>query len=156
MRKLIAFVTAAAVASQLTTPVLANDMFPDTTMLGWRRTSDAAAMAYFKLPFHASKNERRQPRFGLMITTPGPYAAGTVVNHAAMPSLLDLGFSGRDFRNDWTASVTVSDTVAWASDPASLPKDTRNLFEGGTTWVVVGVLSVGIAVGAYALADRKK
>jgi hypothetical protein len=156
MRKFITIVTAAAVISQIATPVLAADMFNPTTMLGWRRTADATAMAYVRLPLRAVKVDSRQPRVGLMIGAPGPYSIGRPINRAASPSMVDFGFSGRDFRSNWAASLTVNDAVAWTSDPQSLPKNTRNLFDGGITWVVVGVLSVGLMVGGYALADKDK
>lgn len=156
MKKYAAVAAAVAMTGQLIAPAQAAGVFNDTTMLGWQRTSQPAAVAYFKIPLQADKGYAAQPRAGLMISGPKSYAAGTAVMHQSGPGALDLGFTGRDFSSPWTASLMVSNQVAWAANPDALPKNAPHMFESGTSWVVVGLLSAGIIAGVYVLADRNK
>ena len=147
-------------AGQLATPALAaspsaNSPFGDTTIYGQQRIAAPAAMAYVRVPFHAARTDAFQPRAGVVITAPQAYRVGEAFTRTAAPGIIDLGFTGRDFTSPWTATVNVSGNVAWAEDPKSLPKNTHSLFESGTSWIVVGLLSVGIAGGVYALSERK-
>ncbi len=146
----------AAIASQTVTPALAAGALDENTMLGWQRNAGPAAMAYFRMPFHATRADRLQPRAGFMITPPQSYRAGTVISRANAPGIIDFGFTGRDFRSPWTATFNVSDAVAWSGNPDALPKGTRHLFESGTSWMAVGAVTVGIIAGTLALAGRAK
>ena len=142
-------------ACQLVTPALAAGPFGDTTIYGQQRVAAPAAMAYVRVPFHAAKVDAFQPRAGVVITAPKAYRVGEAFTRTAAPGIIDFGFTGRDFTSPWTATVNVSGNVAWAEDPKALPKNTHNLFESGTSWIVVGLLSVGIAGGVYVLSTRK-
>lgn len=156
MKKCAVFTAVAALACELMTPAFAASPFNETTMLGWQQTTKPTAMAYARLPFHASATDQFQPRTGIMITSPQTYRVGGPLTRASAPGMVDLGFTGRNFAAPWTATLNVSDAVAWAQDPKALPKNSHNLFESGTSWVVVGLLSVGIIGGVYALSDRSK
>jgi hypothetical protein len=159
MKKIAAFVAAVAMMGSVIAPAQAAGVFrdallKDTTMLGWQRTSQPAAVAYFKMPLQADKHGAAQPRAGLMISAPKSYAAGTAVLRQSGAGMIDLGFSGRDLSTPWTASLMVSNQVAWTANPEAMPKNTKYLFESGASWVVVGLVSVGIIAGVYVLADR--
>lgn len=91
-----------------------------------------------------------------MITAPQSYRIGQAFTRTGVPGMIDFGFTGRDFSTPWTATLNVSTSVAWAQDPAALPKNTHYLFESGVSWVIVGVISAGIIGGVYALSDRPK
>ncbi len=156
MKKFAVLVAAAALAGQLATPAFAAGTFNDATMLGWQQRSAPAAMAYFSVPFHAARNDRLQPRAGLMITAPQAYYPGAKSSLTSAPGMVDFAFTGNDLNTPWTATLNVQNQVAWASDPKALPKNSKQLFESGVSWVVVGVLSAGIIVGVYALSDRSK
>ena len=155
MKKYAAFAAAIAMAGQLVSPAAAG-VFNETTMLGWRRVSEPAAVAYFKIPLQTGKGFKAQPRAGFMISAPKSYSADSAVLQQAGAGMVDFGFTGRHFDRPWTASLMVSNQVAWASNPEALPKNTPHLFESGASWVVVGLLSAGIIVGVYALSDRDK
>ena len=145
-----------ALLGQLAAPAYAGGTFNETTMLGWQKTSRPAAMAYVRLPFHAGRADASQPRAGFMITAPRGYRVGAMPVRTAAPGVIDFGFTGRNFQSAWTASINVNDAVAWASKPEALPKNATHLFESGASWVVVGLISVGIVAGTIALSDRKK
>lgn len=156
MKKYAALVAATALVGQLATPAFAAGAFNDATMLGWQQRSAPAAMAYFSVPFHAERSDRIQPRAGLMITAPQAYYPGAMSSRVSKPGMVDLAFTGNTFDSPWTATLNVQNQVAWASDPKALPKNTKQLFESGVSWVVVGALSAGIIIGVYALSDRSK
>jgi hypothetical protein len=156
MKKSIVYAAIAALTCQAATPAFAGGPFHPTTALGWQRTSGPAAMAYVRVPFHARKTDRDQPRAGFMLTSPGAYRPGDAYSRISAPGLVDFGFTGRNFKSPWTATLNLSSQVAWASDKDELPKNTRYLFESGTSWLVVGVVSAGIIVGVYALSERDK
>lgn len=159
MKKFAACAAALALAGQLVAPAYAAGSagpLKDSTMMGWQRTSEAAAMAYFKVPFHQANTLRGQPRAGLMITSPRNYTAGTTIMHASGSGIVDLGITGHSLRAPWNASLLVQDRVAWTSNPETLPANTKNLFESGASWVVVGLVSAGIIGGVILLSERDK
>ncbi len=156
MKKSAVFAAVAAIAGQLATPAWAAGAFAENTMLGWQRNAPPAIMAYGRVPFHATPRDRRQPRVGLMISAPTSYRAGTFVSRASAPGVVDFGFTGRNFRSPWTASLNVSTAVAWTGNPDAMPKNTVYLMENSSSWLVVGVLSVGIVAGTLALVGREK
>jgi hypothetical protein len=157
MKKYAAFAAAVAMAGQLVAPAYAAGPLKDSTMMGWQRTSEAAAMAYFKMPFQPSPTLRAgAPRAGLMITSPRNYRAGTAVMHASGPGIIDLGITGHGIKTPWNASLMVQNRVAWTSNPETLPQNTKHLFESGTSWVVVGLVSAGIIGGVILLSERDK
>lgn len=156
MKKLAALVAVAAMAGQLVSPAYAGGVYNNTTMQGWQRTAEPAAMAYFRLPFQTSRNERAKPSIGLMITGPHAYSVNSGLVRSASPGVIDLAITGQTLRSPWTAALRVNDRLAWASNPEALPKDTPHLFESGTSWAVVGLVTVGVIAGIYVLADRGK
>lgn len=159
MKKYAAFAAAIAMAGQLVAPAYAAGAagpLKDSTMMGWQRTSEAAAMAYVKMPFQQSNTLRGQPRAGLMITSPRNYRAGTPIMHASAPGIIDLGITGQGLRTPWNASLLVQDRVAWTSNPETLPANTKNLFESGASWVVVGLVSAAIIGGVILLSEEDK
>ena len=156
MKKCVALVATAALVAQLATPAFAAGTFNDATMLGWQQRSAPAALAYFSVPFHTARQGRLQPRAGLMITAPQAYYPGKMSALTSAPGMVDFAFTGKDFNSPWTGTLHVQNQVVWASDPKALPKNTKQLFESGVSWVVVGALSAGIIIGVYALSDRSK
>jgi hypothetical protein len=159
MKKYAAFAAAIAMAAQLVAPAHAAGSagpLKDSTMMGWQRTSEAAAMAYFKMPLQQSKTMRGQPRAGLMITSPRNYRAGTPIMHASAPGIIDLGITGQGLRTPWNATLLVQDKVAWASNPDALPQNTKHLFESGASWLVVGAISAAIIGGVILLSEEDK
>lgn len=156
MKKLATFVAAVAMAGQLVSPAYAAGAFNETTMLGWRHVSAPAAVAYFKMPLQTVKGFSAQPRAGLMISSPKSYSASAPVMYQSGSGAVDFGFTGRNFDSPWTASLMVSNQLAWANNPEALPKNTPHLFESGASWVMVGLLSAGVIAGVYVLADRSK
>ena len=154
MRKAAVFATAAAWAMQLATPAFAFDR---NTMLGAPRFQGPAAMGYVRVPFGGSSSHSL-PRAGLMISAPGAATLGRPLIRSAVPGAVDFGFTGKSFDHPWTATLNVSDRVAWAADPAALPKNTPHLMGelgGATSWIIVGVASAAIIIGAYAMSESK-
>ncbi len=167
MRKVTTFMAAAAMCTQLAAPALAYDRFAQetfnrTTTLGWTRTTGAAAMGYFRMPFGQTSTKQAAPRFGLMVTGPQTYSAGEVPLALNAPRIVDLSFTGRDLQNplqtsSWRGALTVGKSVAWVSDRKDLPdSEAPHLFESGVSWVAVGLVTVAAVAGAFALTDRKK
>jgi hypothetical protein len=156
MKKHALLTAIAVLACHGATPALAAGPNDPTTMQGWQRIAEPAAMAYVRVPFHATRKDRRQARAGIMITSPRTYRAGQVFTRTSAPGMVDFGFTGTSFSSPWTATLNVSTSVAWAQDPEVLPKNTHYLSDSGLSWVVVGVISAGIIGGVYALSDRPK
>jgi hypothetical protein len=162
MRKVTTFIAVAAMTSQLAAPAFAYDTFNRTTLLGGQRTSDAAAMGYFRLPLGQGTSQQSAPRFGLMIAGPQVYSAGEVPLHLNAPRMIDLSFTGRDLSAplqtaSWRGSLAMGKTVAWVSDRKGLPdSEAPRLLESGTSWAIVGLLTVGAVAGAFALTNRGK
>ncbi len=156
MKKCAAFSAIAALAGQLMTPAYAAGPLPGTTMFDQQRVAAPVVMAYMRMPLQSVKSHKFEPRAGLMITSPVGYRVGDSFSRSSVPGMLDLGFTGRDLASPWTATLNAGGAVAWAQDPKALPKNTHYLFESGTSWVVVGLLSAGIIVGVYALSERSK
>ena len=162
MRKVTTFVAIAALASQIAAPAFAGDMFNRTTILGTTRTSGAAAMGYFRLPLGQAPGKASAPRFGLMVAGPQTYSAGDVPLALNAPRILDFAFTGRDLSapfaaSSWRGSLTLGNTVAWVSDRKDLPGgEATHLLESGTSWIVVGAVTVGAVAGAFALTNRKR
>ncbi len=154
MKKSTFVVAAFALAAQVVTPAFAGS-YDFNPALGPQRTAAPAAMGYFRLPLHAGAKDSAQPRAGFMITSPQTYRVGQTFSRIGAPGMVDIGFTGRDLSTPWTATLNVSNTVAWAQNPDALPKNTHYLFESGLSWVVVGVISAGIIGGIYALSDKK-
>ena len=156
MNKYAVFAAVVAVASQLALPAFAASPFTETSMAGLQRIAAPSVMAYMRVPFHTLKTDSLQPRAGLMVTAPQSYRAGTVLSRASAPAIVDFGFTGRDFSRPWTATLNVNDAVAWSGNPDSLPKNTVHLFESGTSWIVVGAVTVGVVAGTLAMVGRAK
>jgi hypothetical protein len=154
MKKYAVAAAAIAMAGQLVSPAYAAGVFNETTMLGWKRTSEPAAVAYFKLPFQWGESLKAQPRVGFMISSPRTYAASAAVPHQTGRGIVDLGFTGRDFYSPWTASLNFNGQTAWTSDRDAMPKNTKYLFESGTSWVVVGIASAAIIAGVYLASEN--
>jgi hypothetical protein len=160
MRKVTTFIAVAAMTSQLAAPAFAYDTFNRTTLLGGQRTSAAAAMAYFRMPLGQGAAQNAGPRFGLMVAGPQAYTAGEVPLHLNAPRIVDMSFTGRDLStpwqtSSWRGSLAMGNTVAWVSDRKGLPEgEAPRLLESGTSWVVVGVLTVAAVAGAFALTNR--
>lgn len=153
MKKFAVFAAVAALAVQVAAPASAA-VFNDYTMQGWQRTSGPAAMGYVRLPFNGSASHQL-PRAGLMLSGPGSISAGHVYVRSAVPGAVDFGFTGRSFTSPWTATLNLSNTIAWASNPAALPKNTPHLLEGPTTWIIVGAVSAALIVGFYVGSESK-
>ncbi len=162
MRKVTTFVAIAAMTTQLAAPAFAGDMFNRNTLLGGTRTSGAAAMGYFRLPLGDAPGKTNAPRFGLMVAGPQTYNAGEVPLALNAPRIVDFAFTGRDLGAPltaaaWRGSLTVGNTLAWVSDRKDLPQgEAPHLMESGTSWIVVGALTVGAVAGAFALTNRKR
>ena len=156
MRICIVLTAVVAMAGQFATPTFAASAFNATTMLGSRQIAGPTAMAYVRVPFHARKIGRFQPRAGFMVTAPQSYRPGTLISRASIPGIIDFGFTGRDFHHPWTATLNVGDVVAWSGNPDALPKNTVHLFESGASPAVVGAVTVGAIAGTLALVDRPK
>jgi hypothetical protein len=160
MRKAIIVMALAGVASQLAVPAFAT---PDPLNFaagpqGWRRQGDAAVMAYIRIPVGTTKkNAASMPRAGFKLVAPRPYGRDEIASHINNPTMVDFGVTGRGFNSPWTATLNVGSTVTWASNPAALPKDSRqlNLFDGsGASWVAVGALTVAAGLGIFAIIDQ--
>ena len=132
----------------------ASGIFNRNTMLGWQQRTSPAPMAYMRMPFHSNKHDRFQPRAGLMLSAPRTYFGGEPLLRASAPGLIDFGYTGGTYNRRWTPTLNFSNSVVWARDPAELPKNTHYLFESGTSWVVVGVASVAIMAGIYAMSEN--
>lgn len=162
MRKVSTFAAVAAMASQLAAPACAGEMFNRTTLLGGTRTSGAAAMGYFRIPLGQAPGKTNAPRLGLMVAGPQTYSAGDVPLALNAPRIVDFAFTGRDLAapfaaSSWRGSLTVGNTVTWVSDRNGLPPgETKHLLESGTSWLVVGAVTVGAVAGAFALTNRKR
>jgi hypothetical protein len=154
MKKYAALAAVIALTGQTVSPAFAAGVFNDTTMLGWKRTSEPAAVAYFKMPFQSGPGLKAQPRVGLMISSPRSYSASTAIVHQAGSGVVDLGFTGRDFYSPWTATLNFNNQVAWASNPDALPKNTKYFLESGTSWALVGVASAAIIAGVILASEN--
>jgi hypothetical protein len=154
MKKRAALAAAIVMAGQSITPAFAGGLFNENTMLGWRQRMEPTAMAYVKLPFHASKADHRQFRAGVMVTTPRAYRPGFAPPRSSAPGWIDFSVTGYGLRSPWTTTLNVNGTLAWADNPVLLPKNTPHF--SGTSWVLVGALSAGIIGGVIALSDRDK
>lgn len=162
MRTVTTFVAVAAMASQLAAPAFATDIFNRNTILGTVHTSGAAAMGYFRLPLGQSPARSNAPRFGLMVAGPQPYTAGEVPLALNAPRIIDFSFTGRDMTQPWSAtswraSLAVGDQVAWVSNRKDLPPgEAPHLLDSGTSWIAVGLVTVGAVAGAFALTNRSR
>jgi hypothetical protein len=160
MRKVTTFIAVAALTSQLVTPAFAYETFNRTTVLGGQRISDAAAMGYFRLPLGQGTTTSSAPRFGLMVAGPQAYNAGEVPLHLNAPRMIDLSFTARDTSapfsaSSWRGSLAAGKTVAWVSDTKGLSaSETPHFLESGTSWAVVGLITVGLVAGTLALTNR--
>jgi hypothetical protein len=165
MRKLMTFLAIAAVAADLAAPVYAADTlgggpFNATTVLGWRQTNRAAAMAYFHMPF-AGGTHASVPHIGLMVAGPSAYYPGESALHLDGPRVLDLSFgrgaAGRSWsQTPWSTTLMAGNAVAWSNDHSANAPTGPRLAASATTWVAVGLLTAGAVVGAFALANRKQ
>ena len=168
MKNVTTFLAIAAMATQLAAPAFAGDIttelfnssvFNGTTALGWRQTTGPAAMAYFRMPLTATTHGLA-PQMGLMVAGPQAYAGGEAHLHLDGPRVLDIGITGRNLSepwraDSWTSALTLGNTTAWSSDGVPAGQN-PHLFDSGTSWVVVGVLTVGAVAAGFALADRKR
>ena len=162
MRKFTTFVAIAALTSQLAAPAFAGEIFNRTTVLAGTRTSGAAAMGYFRLQLGQAAGKTSAPRFGLMVAGPQTYSAGEVPLALNAPRILDFAVTGRDVSapfaaSSWRGSFTVGNTLAWVSDRKDLPQgEAPRFLESGTSWLIVGAVTVGAVAGAFALTNRKR
>lgn len=158
MRKWLTAALAAAFTVQFAAPVLARDMFaPDvfnpTTMLGWRHQTGPGVVAYFRAPLGPDVLTKNTMRAGLAVMGPRAYAAGRAPLHSQGPRLLDFSVAARGADAGWVPSLNVGRAVAWTSDPDSLKPGQINLMDSGLSWVAVGAVTVGLAVGIFAVIE---
>jgi hypothetical protein len=147
MKRIAAFIVAAALSVPLAAPAQAFDRF---TMFGQPRLSGPVPMGYVRLPFHGTAS--RMPRAGVMLSSPGMYSVDRPLIRSAQTGVVDFGVTRRSARSRWTPTVNVSDHVAWAGNPDALPKDAKrlDLMGGSTTWIIVGVASAALATAIMA------
>ena len=147
MRRLVA---AAVAGSMLAVSSGSAFGFDPSTGQPWQRSRPVAAVAYFKLPFHAAKAEDAMV-YGLAIAAPTlrSYGAAPLLI-ADRPKLLDLRFNGA-----LPDTLRITGQVAWAQDPSKRPGEQRlNLFGGLGGWVL-GLAGTAAAVyGIYGLIKK--
>lgn len=153
MRKVLAAVVTAALTMQFAAPVLAQDFFPRTTLLGWRQQTGVTAVAYFRAPIGPSVFKSNM-RSGFALTGPRSYAAGDVAMFSQGPRLVDFSFAKTRTDLTWAPSLSIGPAVAWTNAPDRLPSDKLNLMESGLSWVAVGALTAGLAIGLFAVINE--
>ena len=141
MQRFIAAAIAAVVFVETTGCAFA---FDPSSGQSWQRPTRAAAVAYFRLPFHPTESHDRVA-YGLALTAPTLGGYGSVpLPIADAPKLLDLRFNGAV-----PDSLRVTGQVAWTQNPSQVPEDQRlNLF-GGLGGFALGI--VGTAAAAYGI-----
>ncbi len=133
----------------------APGLFNTNTMQGWQRATGASAMAYFNLPFHATKSSAAQPHIGFAMTAPHRVNGAGVLLHTQAPRFVDFRLNATDFSGGWTSAIYVGNSKAWTYDPTAAPGEkAHNMFESGTSWVVVGLLGAATLAGAFALTEN--
>lgn len=146
-----AFVAAAVAASVLTASCGSAFAFDPATGQPWQRFSPPAAVAYFKLPFNATRTEDRVV-YGFAITAPMlRYSSMAPALIADTPKLLDLRFNGAV-----PDTLRVTGQVAWTLDPSKQLDGQRLNLLGGLGDMVLGLAGTAVAVyGIYSLVKKK-
>lgn len=139
-------ITYAAVAGFMASPAVAGD-----TMMDWggSRTNGPAAMAYFKLPLHATKASEN-PTAGFALTGVAGRSGQFAPSMFDAPKVMDFRLSGYGDQTMYVGSA-----VAWDKNPTTLPDNQKNLFGLGTGGTILAVVVAGAAVwGIYELVDN--
>lgn len=146
-----AFVAAAVAASVAVTACGSAFAFDPAMGQPWQRFSPPAAVAYFKLPFHAVPGAERVA-YGLAVTAPMLRSSGTApMLIADTPRLLDLSFHGIA-----PEALRVTGQVAWAGGSSQRPDGQRLNLLGGVGDLVLGLAGTAVAVyGIYSLVKKK-
>lgn len=129
-------------------PAFASDPFNGQ---GWQRSRPPAAVVYFKMPFHAGKDDEKVS-YGLAVTAPAPrsYAASPTLI-ADMPKLLDLRFKGAA-----PETLLMSEQVAWSMNRGAMPEGQRHNLVGGPIGWLMNLALTGAAIyGVYTLLNKK-
>lgn len=133
-------------------PATARELFHRDTMLGWQRTTGAAAVVYGRLPFHATATEAAQPRLGLAMTA--PQRATGLRLHTQAPRLVDIGVNAKGFDGAWSVSARLGATPAWSYDPDRAAGERHlHLFDSGLSWVAVGLVGAGLFAGVFMITE---
>lgn len=148
MRVFISGALAASVLGAASAPAFAMDPFNGQ---GWQKSRPPAAIAYFKMPFHAGKDGRALT-YGLALTGPTPRMQGPLslpLTHA--PRLLDLRFNG--FAPD---SLRLSEQLAWSQDPSAVDAGEGHHLVGGALGWAINLALTGAAIyGIYTLLKKE-
>jgi hypothetical protein len=154
MRKFFAAGLAVVFSIHLAGPALAGEIFNRTTLLGWHQQTGPAVVAYFRAPIGPRTFEAAPIRAGFAITGPRSFSVGNAPMHSQGPRLLDFSFAKRSGDLAWTRSLNVGGSVAWTSDPTSLKPGQLSLMDGGLSWIAVGAIAAGLAIGTFALIEQ--
>jgi hypothetical protein len=147
LRKLTTYAAVVALLASTSVPALAGD-----TMMDWggSRTNGPAAMAYFKVPFHATE-ARENPYAGFALTGIAGRSGQFGPSLFDAPKVMDFRLSGYGDQTMYVAGA-----VAWDKNPSTLPGYQKNLFGMGTADTGLAVVAAGAAVwGIVELADSE-
>ena len=147
LRKLTTYAAAAALLASTTAPALAGD-----TMLDWggSRSNGPAAMAYFKLPLHATE-ARENLSYGFALTGVAGRSGQFAPSMFDAPKVMDFRMS-----NYGDTTMYIGGAVAWDKNPSTLPEYQKNLFGMGWPGTFLAVVVAGAAVwGIVELAGSK-
>lgn len=141
-------VAAAVVASVFTSSAFAADPFNDN---GWQRSRPPAAVAYFKMNFHAKAADK--VAYGLAVTAPTPRRYGAApLSIADMPKLADLRFNGAV-----PQTLRLSNQLAWSIDPSAYANEGQHNLLGvpGVGGALFGLaLTAGAVYGIYTVVKK--
>ena len=144
----------AAPSSQAADP-FGRGLFDQNTMQGWQRSTGASAMVYGRLPFHPTGTTASQPHLGFAITAPHRVNGAGVLLRTSAPRFLDIRFNATDMSGGWNSALYLGSTRALTYDPTAVPGARyHNMFESGTSWVVVGLLGAAAIAGTFALTEN--
>jgi hypothetical protein len=129
--------------------------FDQNTMMGWQRTTGASAMAYGSVKFHPTKTDAHPARFGVAMTAPYRVKGAGVLLRTQAPKFVDFSFNTKDVGASWGSSLNVGGARAWTYDPtAPAGQQHTNFLDSGKSWIVVGLATVAIGVGIFALTEN--
>lgn len=152
---LSAAILVASSASAFAADPFPRGMFDQHTMQGWQRSTGASAMAYGSFKFHPTKSDAEPAKFGVAMTAPYRVNGAGVLLRTQAPKLMDFSFNTRSFDGTWGSSLSVGATRAWTYDPyAPQGEQHTNFLDSGTSWIVVGLATVAIGVGIFALTEN--
>ena len=143
-------VAAAVVVGLSSGSALSSDPFNGH---GWQRSRPPAAVAYFKMPFHASKEDGKVA-YGLAVTAPTPrrYSSAPVLI-GDTPKLLDLRFEGA-----LPHTLNLSEQVVWSLRGATQYGGEQRHLLGvpGLGGLVLGAaLTAGAVYGLYTVVKKE-